>query len=207
MVVPSSIDFDRNATVALEQLEQARGKETLYKQAVPLLDDSSFILHERLESAVEGTEWIQLSNTATISIIVQPVPDQIDIIQPFDECGDGGEYRDFPPVSLESNSKQYMIDSTFTGFDYFTLEPGESEVFVYSLKCADPGIYSMSIDVPYEYKGHRYISSWKIDYEFVCPNSFTFWKENLIYQNDEFHSEVVKVGNYMWNGLKYVEVQ
>jgi hypothetical protein len=122
------------------------------------------------------TEWARISNTFQVTVSwIDNAPKHADVLLNTGGCG-GGSYRSTD--STVSLSPEYLSTKqkiSFSQYDYYSLQPGESEVFLYQVQCKGPGVYLMEASIPYTFTtdwndiilvSPRYI---------VCPESFSSW--------------------------------
>ena len=115
-------------------------------------------------------EWLKLSNSITVTVMV--LGPNIDLDQEFivGGCGAGGNIREFPAIDLQQSSDTYSYELLNKEFDFFTLEPGEPELFAVPLVCRTPGKYTLVASSQYEYLGQTLIAQ-SPQYSVVCARS------------------------------------
>ncbi|HYN89383.1 MAG TPA: hypothetical protein VER55_12680 [Ardenticatenaceae bacterium] len=149
-----------------------------------------------ITSIVEGTQWIQLENSVQASIeVYRNVPDHSNIVF-VAGCGGIGEVREFPALTLESEFDAYRTELTFPGADFFSLQPGEFEVFGLEFQCSAPGVYRLALELPFSSVDHAGTVTLADTPEFACPQSFTMW--------DPSSAETLQfAGEYLWRETGY----
>ena len=144
--------------------------------------------------------WIKIENRFFLNIFVEgEVPDNINIVYVYG-CG-GGSPVALPEVELlkESNLSQYRIRLEAPGIDFFTLQPGEYEVFQTPLLCKTPGIYSISVELFGEYIDQMYSP-------IVAPSTKIYCPYHYSYYSFGFYTNLNYEGEYEWNGSEYQAV-
>ena len=143
-------------------------------------------------------EWIKISNTVNITVSYETISDIVQIIEITGSGGTGINRISSSPIILTSNYKKAEIDATFIDGDYFTLQPGEMEIFEIPLICSSPGSYKITITVNYSYKGINYISRFSKFPTQLCPLNVVYWswEIGLGFWNRQ---------EYKWNGSTYIE--
>jgi hypothetical protein len=142
-------------------------------------------------------DWIKLENKLDVSIDAQSNPPKQVNVLTSTGCGAGGLYRKFSDVSLASEYQNYTTTSASTEFDFFTLQPGESEILQLPLTCQAPGIYSATLNIHYSILESDSIVQVEYERSIVCPSAFTIW---TIEMADE---AFVSSTSYLWNGTAY----
>jgi hypothetical protein len=202
-VLPGYIHPDKDPVQALEQIRQALDTQDYRQwQEVPTsvkLDE--FTMEARIASISQDIEHLLLSNTASVEVKTQAVPDHLDVFTAGQGCGAGLEKRFFPPIELNSNFTKYTDSVTYTKYDSFTLGPGEIEIFVFDFLCKQPGIYELKLTIPLTHKDKHYSVLIQSRYGYVCPKSYTSWTFEYSKEGNYFSSK-----NYAWNGEIYEEV-
>jgi serine/threonine protein kinase len=179
-VVPDTFVLDPNPTKAIKQLETELDHIMQDWQRGPDfsgVDGPYYELDLTLTSITTGRERIRLNSTAMATVRrVADVPPHMHIFDPRG-CGSGGTLRYFAPVALNAQRESYRQRTTNTdGFDYFSLQPGEFEVFVFPFICRGPGIYRVDLEVGYSYQGQPSKLQWSSSGDTFCPNAFTLWE-------------------------------
>jgi hypothetical protein len=144
--------------------------------------------------------WVKVENRFFLNIFVESeVPDNINIIYVYG-CGGGS------PVSLsevellnQSNLSQYRIKLEAQGIDFFTLQPGEFEVFQIPLVCKTPGIYSISVELFAEYIDQMYSPVVAPSTKIYCPYHYSYYSFG-------FYTNLNYEGEFEWNGSEYQSV-
>jgi hypothetical protein len=132
-----------------------------------------------IRSTVQGRNWIRLENTVPVSVGVQrSLPEHVNIVTIFHQCGGAGTIRTFEPVvELHSRSNSYQLTTRNTDAPFFTLQPGEFEVFLFQFRCEGSGLYSTTLRLPYRYpdnNGDITLGVGRMP-RFGCPQRVTHW--------------------------------
>ena len=153
-----------------------------------------------ISSIIKDKSWVKLSNSILITVIVQEkIPEHVNVVN-AGECGEGGEIRKFPVTDLNSNSETYQVRKVFSGNPFFKLQPGEFESFQLDLMCRGLGAFRLKYEVSFSISSQQGLLSYADSKEIVCPKSFTLW--------DAHSGESLKfVGDYTWNGTRYIKTQ
>lgn len=124
--------------------------------------------------------WPKISNTFSFTVTrIDAAPLHSDVLLNHVDCG-GGTFRYSDSVIYLSpdyiSTTQKVV---FKDFDYYDLQRGEGETFVFSVGCDGPGVYMIHADIPYTFS-----AEWKsVNYPFsrylVCPESFSIWLISL----------------------------
>ena len=96
--------------------------------------------------------WIKVENRFNLNIYVDSeIPDNVNIVS-IAGCG-GGAWQPLGNVELinQANMREYRISLNYPDVDFYTLQPGEFEVFSINLECKAPGIYSFAIETYAKY--------------------------------------------------------
>ena len=102
-----------------------------------------------------------------------------------------GQIRNFSETILRSDLKNFTQQATFSGADFFTLQPGEFERFKIPFECDAPGYYKISVTSAYKYQGNTGTLSFP-EFKVLCPKAFTVW-------NVDSMGPIVGVENYSWS--------
>lgn len=195
LVFPPDISPDQNPVDAKNAFNQAikTGEATRWQRA-PVSSQGSMML--KLTSVVEGRDWIRIGNTVSADVSVRTnLPDHLNIIQ---DCAGAGDIREFPSISLDASYAKYTARTTYKDADFFTLQPGEFEIFKFFFRCHSPGIYIANLEIPYAFTE----SNGNIEFTpptLICPKSFTVWSTLMS------DSELVSRGTYVWKDNNYIE--
>lgn len=165
---------------------------------VPSDDTGMFDLRFRIMSTSER-EWVEVSNEAGVTVTVdQEIDRDINVVK-LAGCGGGGQSRFFPVLDLSTEYRTYALETTYPSFDFFTLQPGEFEIFVLPFRCAQPGYYLLSVNFPYWHEGESAIAG-VARIAALCPYTFTVWTY------DPAGSAIVGARQYVWDGEMYTEL-
>jgi hypothetical protein len=147
-----------------------------------------------IENIGEG-DWLEISKTLDVSIDVNKnIPDAVDAIE-VTACGGGGEERIFPDLALDNNYAQYSVETTYPDFDFFTLQPGEFEIFYVPFQCDALGLYQITIKIPF--RARSYEGNIEFTEIIMCPQTFTLW------QYDQPSDYLYPPEIYEWDGSNY----
>jgi hypothetical protein len=194
-VLPQELDPDKDPI----------GTRTIFNSAIqdgtaldwtrsPALSEGKLIF--QVTNISTSSEWIRLSNSIVSSIsTTQNIPDHINIIH---ECAGTGINREFPPVILDPTYPEYKVTVKHPNADFFTLQPGELEIFNMTFTCKSPGLYRIQISIDYSIGNHTDTFSYQFP-NFICPHSLTNWSDLSDF------NKFVKIGSYEWNGTEYIE--
>jgi len=135
------------------------------------------ILEMTVTSLISENHWIKLSNAIEIGVAADQsgFPDYIEALLVSWGCGGGGVMRTFSDILLSADFETYSQESTTSEFDFFTLQPGEFEVFTFPIRCKTPGVYSLSFKVPYTLIDRSDVFMYRYERPILCPKSYTAW--------------------------------
>lgn len=147
IILPEDIDPVQDPVYALSEITtrdidsiDVAGKELLNLTAVQLTITS-----------IVSDEWVRISNKVFVRVINHdPLPETLNAIDFF--CAGAGKTREFPVVKV-SGSGQTEFSQTLPDIDFFSLQPGEFEVFDVSVSATEIGYYELVIGVEYSYGG------------------------------------------------------
>lgn len=140
-------------------------------------------------------DWVELNKSLNVSVSTNSkVSKHADVVE-LVGCGGTNQIREFPSINLRSDLNNFTQKSTFAGADYFTLQPGEFEVFKVNFKCETTGYYKVSPTVEYSYQGEKGIIEFP-EFNVLCPESFT------VYTMGDINS-LSGVESYMWENGEY----
>lgn len=163
-------------------------------------------LYLTITASPNNLDWIRLANKLTITVRhISDVPAVSEIMQ-FSGCGAGGTYRTFSSVPLNLDYPEYNVLSASTDADFFTLQPGEIEVFQFGFQCNSPGLYSVEVHIPITFQGRDEIVVYKDFPGFNCPGRLNY---NHVYPSlglPNSKSEIYDVKQYEWIGNGYQEI-
>lgn len=191
---PADIDPGQNPSQAAQQAfeAKARGDTDLW----PIIGENNLVMDLTITSLLKDDAWINTSNSLNVIVTANPVlPDHTHALSLAWGCGGGGLKRTFSDIDLSTGNETYTQQSTSSEFDFFTLQPGEFEVFSLLFHCKAPGIYSLSLELPYTLAEKAGTASYRLERPIICPKSFTSWA--LEGESFLFSSE------YIWDGLRY----
>jgi hypothetical protein len=151
-----------------------------------------------------NTVWPKISNSFQFTVSwVDNAPEHADVLVNGVGCG-GGSWRDgdmivsLSPEYLSTRQKVIFEDS-----DYYSLQRGESEVFIIQVQCKGPGIYLLDVDIPYTFSTDWDVIDLKASKYIICPETYSRWDVN-----PSAHS-IVFYKNLSWDNESqgYVEVK
>lgn len=198
LLMPPSIRPDQDINQAAKQvIEEAKATNFDSWLLVSRADINDVSLHLTIANVPNHVDWIKLENNLDVSIDAQSdLPEQVNVLRGTG-CGGGGLYRNFSGISLASDFQNYTTASASTEFDFFTLQPGESEIFQFSLTCQDPGIYHLTLNIPFSLLEASGTAQVEYDRSIICPTTFTVWTIEMA--AEAFVSSTA----YVWNGAGY----
>jgi len=144
--------------------------------------------------------WIKIENQVNLNIFVNSdIPDNLNIIYVYG-CG-GGSIKTLSEVELinQNNLSQYRIKLDSPGVDFFTLQPGEFEVFQIPFVCKTPGIYSISVELFAEYIDQSFSPT-------VVPSTKVYCPYHYSYYSFGFYTNLNYEGEVEWDGNEYKSV-
>lgn len=195
-VIPSDINPRENDPDNYQKVtEDVKGRDTSNWEIIGVGSSVRLLITNKPENA----EWAILGAKIKSKVISDPrAQEDVRGINYSGDCA-GGEYRFFDELRLESSMTEYSLGLGLQDkdFDYFKLEPGETEIFNIQMDCKSPGIYRASINLPYTYQNKQGEINVDIPQTIVCPISFTAWVDE--YQIVQF-GEPIK---YVWNKSQY----
>jgi hypothetical protein len=125
-------------------------------------------------TSIADSDWIEINKSLNISVSTNTsIPQHVDVVA-MQGCGGTQQIRDFPSLSLSTDLKSFTKKSTFSGADFFTLQPGEFEKFNTHFECETPGFYDVSVTVEYSYQGENGVIEFP-KFQALCPQSFTVY--------------------------------
>lgn len=152
-----------------------------------------------ITSSPDNQDWITLSNRLTVTVhYIGDVPAISEIMQTTG-CGAGGSIRHFSSVPLNIDYPEYNVISSNADADFFTLQPGEIEVFQFGFQCNSPGLYSVEVHIPITFQGRDEIVIYTDFPGFNCPNRLNY---NYLDDRDQIYD----VKPYEWIGNGYQEI-
>jgi hypothetical protein len=147
-----------------------------------------------ITNSPDNQAWIRLSKDVKVSIRFVDNPPPTSEIMQFSGCGGGGAYRYFSPVSLNRDYPEYNVSSSSSDADFYTLQPGEFEIFILRFQCNAPGLYAVSLNIPIQFQGREETVTY-VDFPGVnCPGQLNY---------NSFDLEIYSVEQYDWAGTAY----
>jgi hypothetical protein len=142
----------------------------------PIVGEDPVDLEVTFTSLPQNANWVKLSNSIDVIVKVnRDMPEHLHALLLAWGCGGGGSTRSFSNISLSDNNETYRQKSTTSEFDFFTLQPGEFEVFSLPFDCEATGIYSIVFELPYTLLDGSGIVTFQWDRLIICPKSYTSW--------------------------------
>lgn len=164
-------------------------------------DESGYGSIFYIESRVAGQEWIRIENTFAITVFPQMTSGNMPVIENQTRCGEG-DYRkpgNDGLIKLSGDLAAYSMYMNYPEADYYTLQPGEPEAFIFTPDCDTPGIYTLKIDIQFMYEGEKRTYPWTSPRHFVCPETFDHWGVTMF-------GDIMKVGEYQLKNSKYIPI-
>jgi hypothetical protein len=191
---PAGIDPALNPSQAAQQASEAKARGDTDEW--PIVGNDDLVLDLTVTSLVKDSGWTQTGNSVKVVVAGNPeLPDHTDALLLAWGCGGGGRKRSFSDINLSTDYETYSQQSTSAEFDFFTLQPGEFEVFSLLFHCQAPGIYRLSFELPYTFSEKTGVVSYRPDRPVICPKAYTNWA--LEGGNFLFSSE------FLWDGRSY----
>ena len=164
--------------------------------------DSPVYISYSISNAGTEPAWVRIEKEITLNVkyLQAPDPQVVDSTMP-EGCGEGGDYRFFPSTDLRTDYPEYRLGLTAKDSpDYYKLEPGEFEVFVFTFQCTAPGLYSVNLGIPINYKGQDGQVTYTDTPNILCPQeAVTYgWFPGAV-------GEVIitQTQTFEWNGSVY----
>ena len=145
-------------------------------------------------------EWIKIPHKITVLVRVEEAPEFVTGITMEGGCG-GGVYRHFSTVPLKSDVEQYFLKvEAKDSFDFYILEPGEFEHFIFDFECREPGLYRILLQIPATIgeQGFPFILSDAT--LIVCPQEASLWAYYGV-------GIVNPAGRYRWVDERYEVIE
>ncbi|MBS4014972.1 MAG: hypothetical protein KGZ86_00820 [Candidatus Latescibacteria bacterium] len=163
--------------------------------------DSYFIFGLEIVNKSGGQDWVRLGNDMTLSVqYIGDAPDVTHVVEL--PLGSGaGFFREFSEVPLNSAFDRYDAKAVSTDADFYTLEPGEFEIFVVRFVCEHPGVYNVQFNIPITYQGEDGLITYTGANGFVCPDKMTYYLGGVV--NAEKDVIISDVKQYEWTGSGY----
>jgi hypothetical protein len=161
----------------------------------------TFSLVLNLTNITNEQFWVNIDNDLPVKVHYADELQQDASTYRQGGCGGGGFIRYFSVVPLKSDFIEYDILSSSTDADYFTLEPGESEMFSLSFTCQSPGIYGLKISIPITYKQTDGIIDIPIINGVVCPERISTYEVDSLGEGWFVYDSAV----YYWDGSEYIK--
>ena len=145
--------------------------------------------------------WVKINNRLGVNfdLMLQDIEEHVNLVAMVpDGCG-GGENKLFSPTTLKPEFELINQFISSSQYDFFSLQPGESDVFRIDYICASPGIYHASISLLLESSigsENQEITGFP---KMMCPKSYHAWRAFL------GDSPLEDIGEYHWDGNNYVQ--
>ncbi|MBC8553391.1 MAG: hypothetical protein H8D23_27550 [Candidatus Brocadiales bacterium] len=177
-------------TYTLEELTRRNFFSPSEKSAVIWLNQQ-FI--DMTITSVAPNEWVRISNKVVVKITDHTPLQLEDVYLP--SCGGQGKTREFSVVVWNSLSTEF--DGINRDVDFYTLQPGEFEVFNVEIGASEPGIYGLVLGVEYQYQGKTSIL-WSADkFYLYTPEEYRGWT---------YYDELEQTGNAKFNNGQYISI-
>lgn len=145
--------------------------------------------------------WVKINNRLGINfdLMLQDIEEHVNLVAMVpDGCG-GGETKLFSPTNLKPEFGLINQFVTSSRYDFFSLQPGESDVFRIDYICASPGIYHTSVHLSLESSNGSEKQEITGFPKMMCPKSYHAWRAFL------GDSPLEDVGEYYWDGNNYIQ--
>lgn len=193
-VIPDYIKPSNGVEQALKQIIEAENRGEIFPLAVSYGNRLSLSIEFR--SKVQTNDWLKLDNKMKVTITSDSNVKSKVNIREVSGCG-GGMFRYFSPdVGLNTDYPTYSLDVEYDDFDFFTLQPGEFEYFDLAFYCQTPGIYTVSIELPYSLSNASDYYTYTVPVQLVCPENFSLWNSYPI-------NTLQYGGDFKWDGKEY----
>jgi hypothetical protein len=193
LVFPNDIAPDKDVEEALAFLDNIEPEAMVTWRRAPWALDGSLQVDLSLRALPGNQEWTHVENEAKVTVQTFNAPEHVNVLK---DCAGAAEFRYFTEVPLDREYDQYSAQTSVPNIDFFTLEPGEFEIFSFAFKCKAPGRYAVDLDILYSYAGQadkvRFTPA-----DFICPHSYTVWS-HLARLNPDY------ANTFIWNGVEYV---
>lgn len=199
-VIPNSNDLSHGDTPSNEIGRAIIDGESNNWEIGPL-PSNEISVNISVKSKVTENEWIKLSNTIQVNIkpYSESLTEYTHLV--FEMAGGGGSnFKEFPIVELKNGYDQYSINIKNDDYDFFTLEPGEYDVFVLHYTCKSPGIFHVALEQQYTFKSENGTILWTDLPLIYCPEKIIFWDFFRTGANDFIFSPT----EYFWSGSGYL---
>lgn len=163
--------------------------------------DNTMRLSVSKDSVLESVQLVHMEvpqTTLTISTEELPSPVSTAETEPtggfiIPVTGGVSWHRASEKINLTSENKTSNFLLVFREADLYTLQPGESEFFQFTVVCKAPGTYHFVLEAPYTY-GEKGIIKLSAIPPVVCPVRATYWTWWY-----GFYSK----HEYTWDGAQY----
>jgi hypothetical protein len=148
-------------------------------------------------TSTADADWIEIDKSLDVTVVTNSsIPQHVDVIE-LSGCGGTQQIRDFPETNLRTDLSSFTQKSTFSGADFFTLQPGEFEKFNVPFLCDAPGHYIISVDANYIFQGENGTIDFP-EFDALCPESFTIY-------NTDGSGYLFGVETYTWGNGEYIQ--
>jgi hypothetical protein len=148
-----------------------------------------------LLNSIASNDWIKIGKSLNVSVSTNStILAHVDVVD-IQGCGGTGQVRVFSSINLRSDLRSFTQESTFSGADFFTLQPGEFEVFEVPFECKAFGYYSISVSAEYTYQGESGVVEFP-KFNALCPQTFTSYSVTA-------DGSLIGVENYAWKNGEY----
>lgn len=173
-------------------------------------DNNTVDILIKITNVVNDDTWIRLEKDVSISIsqIKNINMTDVNTVTFIQICGGGGYTWYFSAVELSKDFDAYqqqtsLSPNSLSNADYFTLQPGETEYFVFELKCGSVGAFSVQFNIPYSYKDSSGTFSYNLPRGIICPNKFTNWILSPLGAAPGELYALTNIDRYEWTGDDY----
>lgn len=123
--------------------------------------------------------WSKISNSFRFTVSrIEDAPNHASVLLSGGGCGGGSFHSSNTSIALSSDYITTEQKVVFDDFDYYTLQPGESEFFLFDVQCKSTGVYLLDIDISYTFDNGWNEINWKSPKYIVCPETFSSWAIN-----------------------------
>lgn len=202
LVLPSQISPAKDSLGVLEQIEDSLNKSW---PIAPVNGSNIYKLVKITNISELGEEWIFVGSTinAKLYVISQTV-DHINLWLSAGACG-GGEYKTFSQIVLNHDRVSLNQHIASNDFDFFTLMPGEFDIFLLNFSCQAPGVYRPIISLTFNLSDQSETTPFFFDEIIICPESYSYWETDYSNVGYPPYYPLNYLGDFLWDGLDYEE--
>lgn len=161
--------------------------------------DMSFMV--KISASPQNGDWAKISNAMNLRISSSrnTTVESVNVANLYGGCGTG-KIRTFSLAELDNNFEEYTQTLHYEDTDFFTLEPGEFEIFSVDMKCKTPGAFDVNIDIEYELMSDKGFVSLENLPLVICPLDYSIWYSEPLGDTNF----IMLMGDYIWDGTKYI---